>query len=131
MAITGLLMFFHLDSGLNKTAHEWLGWLMVVAGVAAHAFANWLAFKRYFLSSKLGRGILAASVLVIGLSFVPLQLGGAGGASPTGLGHPGAEPPPRPPRPPPPARPAGPGGATHRPAIGGAAPGPTWLPPAS
>lgn len=84
MAITGLLMFFHLDSGLNKTAHEWLGWLMV-AGVAAHAFANWLAFKRYFLSSKLGRGILAASVLVIGVSFVPLQLGGAGGASPPAL----------------------------------------------
>ena len=27
MAITGLLMFFHLDSGLNKTAHEWLAGL--------------------------------------------------------------------------------------------------------
>lgn len=25
MATTGILMFFHLDSGLNKTAHEWLG----------------------------------------------------------------------------------------------------------
>lgn len=35
MAATGLLMFFHLDIGLNKAAHEWLGWLMVAA-VAAH-----------------------------------------------------------------------------------------------
>lgn len=26
MAVTGLLMFFHLDTGLNKAAHEWLGW---------------------------------------------------------------------------------------------------------
>lgn len=53
MAITGILTFFHLESGLNKTAHEWLGWLMV-AGVAAHAAANWLGFKRYFLSSPSG-----------------------------------------------------------------------------
>ena len=50
MSVTGLLMFFHLDIGLNKLAHEWLGWLMV-AGVAAHAIANWGAFKRYFVST--------------------------------------------------------------------------------
>ena len=31
MAVTGSLMFFHLDTGLNKTAHEWLGWAMVAA----------------------------------------------------------------------------------------------------
>ncbi|MBP6338362.1 MAG: DUF4405 domain-containing protein [Vitreoscilla sp.] len=84
MAITGILMFFHLDSGLNKTAHEWLGWLMV-AGVAAHASANWLGFKRYFLSSPQGRSILAASVLVTAGSFVSLSAGGEGGGSPPQL----------------------------------------------
>jgi len=85
MAVTGILMFFHLDSGLNKTAHEWLGWVMV-AGVAAHVTANWLGFKRYFLSSSVGRGILVASVLVIAGSFLPLAGGGGeGGGSPPAL----------------------------------------------
>ena len=32
IAITGVLMFFHLDSGLNKLAHEWLGWAMIARG---------------------------------------------------------------------------------------------------
>ena len=35
MGVTGILMFFHWDSGLNKAAHEWLGWLMII-GVALH-----------------------------------------------------------------------------------------------
>jgi hypothetical protein len=82
MATTGILMFFHLDSGLNKTAHEWLGWVMV-AGVAAHASANWLGFKRYFEGSKMGRGILLASAVVIGGSFIPVASGG--GVSPPAL----------------------------------------------
>lgn len=85
MAVTGILMFFHLDSGLNKTAHEWLGWLMVAA-VAAHAAANWLGFKRYFLSSRSGRGILLASTLVIAGSFASMPGGKDGGnASPPAL----------------------------------------------
>lgn len=84
MAVTGILMFFHLQRGLNKTAHEWLGWLMV-AGVAAHASANWLGFKRHLLSSTQGRGILAASVLVLAGSFVSLPGSGEDGASPPQL----------------------------------------------
>lgn len=77
MAITGLLMFFHLDSGLNKAAHEWLGWLLLAA-VAAHGMANWLSLKRYLVSSRRAQVILAASVLVLAASFaVP---GGAGDA---------------------------------------------------
>jgi hypothetical protein len=31
MAVTGMLMFFHADIGLNKTAHEWLGWVMIAS----------------------------------------------------------------------------------------------------
>jgi cytochrome b561 len=57
MATTGILMFFHLDSGLNKTAHEWLGWVMV-AVVAAHGrcvhvdvLVRWL--KKSALRSRL------------------------------------------------------------------------------
>ncbi len=72
--VTGVLMFFHLDSGLNKAAHEWLSWVML-AGVGLHVLLNWNPFKRY-LSQVTARWVLGASALVLGLSFVPL--GGAG-----------------------------------------------------
>lgn len=79
MGVTGLLMFFHADIGLNKTVHEWAGWAMV-AGAVLHAVVNWAAFKRYFVSSSLGRGIIAVFVLILAGSFVPL--GGSGGGFP-------------------------------------------------
>ena len=78
MAVTGSLMFFHLDSGLNKTAHEWLGWAMV-AGVALHVALNFNGFKRYF-ANPLSRWVLGAGVAALALSFVPL--GGVGGGQP-------------------------------------------------
>ena len=74
IAVTGVLMFFHLDSGLNKAAHEWLSWLLL-AGVALHAAANWLGFKRYF-QQRWGRSLLALAALVLGLSFLPVGGGG-------------------------------------------------------
>lgn len=65
--VTGVLMFFHLDRGLNKPAHEWLGWLMV-AGVGLHAAANWQGFKRH-LSTRAGRLLVGLGVLLLALSF--------------------------------------------------------------
>lgn len=47
IAVTGVLMFFHLDSGLNKLAHEWLGWIMLGA-VALHAAVHFKSFRRHF-----------------------------------------------------------------------------------
>jgi hypothetical protein len=78
MAVTGSLMFFHLDSGLNNTAHEWLGWAMVAA-VLLHLLMNVNAFKRYFTQTT-GRWVMAACAFVLALSFVPL--GGSGGGKP-------------------------------------------------
>ncbi|ARN83775.1 hypothetical protein B1812_18260 [Methylocystis bryophila] len=71
MSVTGLLMFFHLDSGLNKLAHQWLSWVMI-GGVATHAIVNWPAFKRYFTSSRMGRAIIGVSAVVLALTFVSL-----------------------------------------------------------
>ncbi|WP_363348340.1 DUF4405 domain-containing protein [Methylocystis echinoides] len=68
MSVTGLLMFFHAEMGLNKLAHEWVG-LVMVGGVAAHAIANWAAFKRYFLSGAFSRGVIAFSLIVLAGSF--------------------------------------------------------------
>ncbi|MDR3369463.1 DUF4405 domain-containing protein [Rhodoferax sp.] len=78
MAITGSLMFFHLDTGLNKSAHEWLGWALAV-GVVLHVLLNLNAFKRH-LANTTGRWVLVASAAVLGLSFIPL--GGEVGGKP-------------------------------------------------
>lgn len=77
-AVTGVLMFFHLDSGLNKLAHEWLSWAMLV-GVALHALVNLGALKRYF-SQTTGRVVMAAFAGLLALSFIPL--GGAAKGKP-------------------------------------------------
>lgn len=73
-AVTGVLMFFHLDSGLNKTAHEWLSWAMVI-GVSLHILLNLNAFKRYFTQIT-GKTVVALFAAVLALSFIPA--GGAG-----------------------------------------------------
>ena len=69
-AVTGVLMFFHLDSGLNKAVHEWLSWAMVV-GVGLHVLLNATAFKRYFTQTT-GRGVMGGMALVLVLSFIPV-----------------------------------------------------------
>lgn len=78
MAVTGSLMFFHLDSGLNKAAHEWLGWVMVVA-VVLHLLMNVTTFKRYFTQAT-GRWVMGACAVVLVASFVPV--GEEGGKPP-------------------------------------------------
>lgn len=78
LAVTGVLMFFHLDTGLNKAAHEWLGWVLL-AGVGLHLASNFMAFQRYLRMPR-PRAVLAGFVLLLGLSFLPL--GGAGGEPP-------------------------------------------------
>lgn len=77
-AVTGVLMFFHLDSGLNKTAHEWLSWAMVI-GVSLHVLLNMPAFMRYFTQTP-GRVVMGLFAVVLALSFIPA--GGSGGSEP-------------------------------------------------
>lgn len=71
MAATGLLMFFHLDTGLQKILHEWLGWGLV-AVVAAHALANWRGFVRYFKPSVSRRApaVIGLCALLLAATFV-------------------------------------------------------------
>jgi hypothetical protein len=71
MSVTGILMFFHLNRGLNKVAHEWAGWAMV-AGVVFHATANWPAFKQHIFGSRLGQVLIGLGVGALALSFVSL-----------------------------------------------------------
>lgn len=68
MATTGVLMFFKLDTGLNKEAHEWLGWLMIAA-VASHVIFHWTGFKRYFATSLKARAIIGCCLAILAGSF--------------------------------------------------------------
>ena len=72
MAVTGILMFFHWDTGFNKVAHEWLGWLLVVA-VGLHVLANMSAFKNHFKkpNTKIIVGVLTA---ILALTFLPQSI---------------------------------------------------------
>jgi len=72
MGVTGTLMFFHIDSGLNKLVHEWAGWAMLI-GVGAHLVLNWRAFTCYF-KRPLPLAIMVAGGVILGASF--LQVGG-------------------------------------------------------
>lgn len=80
LAVTGGLMFFHLDSGLNKLVHEWLSWVLVAA-VGLHLASNWLAFRRYLVQRR-GRVLIGGALVLLGLSFAPASLVGAGGGEP-------------------------------------------------
>ncbi|MBX3604646.1 MAG: DUF4405 domain-containing protein [Piscinibacter sp.] len=76
LAVTGVLMFFHLDTGLNKTAHEWLSWVLV-AGVAGHAAVNWPGLKRH-LAGWRARIVVGIAALLLAASFLPLGAQGDG-----------------------------------------------------
>lgn len=74
LAVTGILMFFHADSGLNKLAHEWLSWLLVAA-VLGHVVVNFGALRRHFAATRT-RIIAGAFVALLAASFV--SPGGSG-----------------------------------------------------
>ncbi|WP_298612445.1 DUF4405 domain-containing protein [uncultured Thiothrix sp.] len=80
MAITGLLMYFHVQLGLAKAAHEWLS-IVMVGAVGLHLVVNWKVFKRYF-SQKLGLAIISLFAILTITALVIPQPGGSRGGRP-------------------------------------------------
>lgn len=74
---TGVVMFFHANTSLGKVLHEWLGWLLVFAGVL-HVVINWNAFLAH-LKRLGGRIIVGASAIVLLVALVPLASASSGG----------------------------------------------------
>jgi hypothetical protein len=68
--VTGILIFFHIESGTGKFMHEWLGWVLL-GGAVLHVVANYSGLKSHLLTlrGQLLVGIFAVALL---LSFVPL-----------------------------------------------------------
>jgi len=79
LAVTGVLMFFHLDTGLNKLAHEWLGWVLVAA-VGLHLTLNARPLVNV-LKKPRGQVLAGLFVAVLAASFLPLGNEGGGKAS--------------------------------------------------
>jgi len=68
-AVTGVLIFFHIDTGLNKFAHEWLSWVLL-GSVALHVAVNFIGFQNH-LNARRGQMLIGAFALVLLLSFIP------------------------------------------------------------
>jgi hypothetical protein len=69
-AVTGVLIFLHLDSGANKFVHEWLGWVLL-GGAALHVTANFAGLKSH-LALLRGKLLLGVFVVALIVSFIPV-----------------------------------------------------------
>ena len=66
MSVSGVLMFFHWDTGLTAGAHQWCSWLFLL-GAGGHIAANFRPFRNH-LDSRWGRVSVAAFVTVLAAS---------------------------------------------------------------
>lgn len=69
-AVTGVLLFFHAATDLNKVVHEWLSWVFL-AGAVLHLTLNFAPFKKY-LTQRRAQILMGSFVLLLALSFVPM-----------------------------------------------------------
>ena len=76
ISLTGILMFFHINIGLVKLAHEWLSWVFVVAAIC-HAIVHWKLLLGYF-RNRAALALMVPILVLGGLSLIP-----AGGNGPT------------------------------------------------
>lgn len=74
-AVSGVLLFFHLNFGLVRVVHEWGSWFLVI-GALFHVIGSWRQFIRYF-SKPAAWAIMAAFVLLLIVSL--LSTGGGRG----------------------------------------------------
>jgi uncharacterized paraquat-inducible protein A len=68
--VTGIFMFFHLESGIGKFMHEWLGWVLLAVAVL-HVIANYTGLKSH-LASLRGQLLIGVFVVALLVSFIPV-----------------------------------------------------------
>jgi hypothetical protein len=73
VSVTGLFMFFEIQVGLIKPAHEYLS-LVFLAGALLHCIVHWKAICNHF-RTPLGKGL---TLLFVGLSIVAVIPSGLG-----------------------------------------------------
>jgi hypothetical protein len=70
VGVTGVLIFFHVDSGANKFVHEWLSWVLL-GGALLHTTANFSGLKNH-LSTRRGQALVGIFAVALLISFAPL-----------------------------------------------------------
>lgn len=75
-AVTGILMFFEITTGLVKPIHEWLSWTLVIGGLL-HVIDHWTGIRKH-LGTWWGRGFVVGGVLLVGIAVWPWSAGGEG-----------------------------------------------------
>lgn len=77
IAVTGLLLFFHIKNGAIMTLHEWVGWGFVIAGLL-HVLLNWNPLLSYLKrrSALIAVGISLLTVVVLTVAGAAKQHGG-------------------------------------------------------
>ncbi|MDO6512583.1 MULTISPECIES: DUF4405 domain-containing protein [unclassified Neptuniibacter] len=68
IAISGVMMFFHIGKDVVKLMHEWIG-LIMAAATLLHIQFHWRSFKQYF-SKKTGLAVI--SFILLGASALAL-----------------------------------------------------------
>ncbi len=69
-AISGAMIFFHLNSPLIKVVHKWGSWLLVIGGLF-HVLGSWQSFIGYF-SRPAVKTVMVVFALVIAMFFFSL-----------------------------------------------------------
>jgi predicted MFS family arabinose efflux permease len=73
-AISGIMLFFHLNSVLVKVVHEWGSWFLIIAGLC-HVIGSWRSFVGYF-SKPVARAIMIVFALFLLIITFFLPFGG-------------------------------------------------------
>ena len=78
-SLTGAALFFEVDTSTGKAAHQWLGWLLVLA-IGLHVSTSWASFRAHLAGTR-GRLIAAAFLLFTIGALIPFPEGGDDGDS--------------------------------------------------
>jgi hypothetical protein len=69
-AITGILIFFDVETGAIEPVHKWLSWLLL-SGVALHLLSHWNSFTGY-LYRKPALAIIVLALVVTAGAMLPV-----------------------------------------------------------
>ncbi|HPZ82783.1 MAG TPA: DUF4405 domain-containing protein, partial [Thermogutta sp.] len=71
VSLTGIIMFFHINIGWIKMAHEWMSWVFVAAAVC-HAVVHWRSLLGYF-RNRAALAVIIPIVIIGLLSLSPVH----------------------------------------------------------
>jgi len=76
--ISGVFLFFHFQSRLFHSMHEWLSMVLLVP-VAVHIWRNWAAFAKYFKKKTIYMPLLVTLIASIAFAYPTLSSKSGGG----------------------------------------------------